>query len=269
MAPFAAYVLDYLFTDAEMRSRGEVTFPWVRQHGYAWFDSRLRGHAPGQVYGHEAWPWLHRTAATVDTINVDRVLAHGGGEFHVVLLNQVREAQRVQVTLDERSLGRRVDGASVAVVLDNRPAPSLTVAGRSVSLELPALGIAALTLDGVNIDVPTHRTRPPRHFKLPAKPGTTKVGLDGSKIEARGAWIVAPPFEHRDLYVYLAASAAQCQRAILRCRVGNGQEQSVDCERFPFEFTVRVANLAAPVTWRVEAELPQGTRVRTAPTVMR
>jgi len=269
VVPFAAYVLDYLFTDAEVRSGGKITFPWVRQHGYAWFDSRLRGHAPGKVYGHEAWPWLHRTAATVDTVNVDRVLAHGDGKFHVVLLNQVREPQRARVTFDERALGRRVDGAAVTVVPGNRPAQSLTVADRSVSLELPALGIAALTLDRVHVDVPTHRTRPPQHFELPTQPGTIKAGFDGAKFEARGAWIAAPPFEHRDLYVYLAASAAQCQRATLCYRVGNREEQSTSCEHFPFEFTVRVDDIATPVTWRVEAELPDGSRVQTPPTAMR
>ena len=266
--PFAAYVLDYLFTDAEMRSAGRVAFPWVRQHGYAWFDCRLRGHAPGQVYGHEAWPWLHRTAASVDTVNVDRVLAHGDGKFHVLLLNQVREPQRVQVTFDERVLGRKVDGARVEAVLDNEPARSLTVAGRSVSLELPALGIAALTLDRVKIDVPTHRTRPARHFALPSEPGTTKAGLDGAGCEARASWIAAPPFDHRDLYVYLAASAAQCQDATLHYRVGTAAERAVVCERFPFEFTVRVADPAAPVTWSVEAALPDGKRVQTAPVTM-
>ncbi len=39
----------------------------------------------------------------------------------------------------------------------------------------------------------------------------------------------------------------------------------MNCEQFPFELTVRVTDLATPVTWRVETELPDGPRVRTKP----
>jgi len=261
--PFAAYVLDYLFTDAEVRSNGQVAFPWVRQFGYAWFDCRLRGHAPGRVYGCEAWPWLHRTAATVDTVNVDRVLAHGGGKFHVVLLNQTRDPQPVRVTFDEAVLNRELDGARVSVMFDNEAASPLAVSGNSVSLTLTPLGIAALTLDGAKIDVPTHGATPPRHIKLPGEPAVVKAPFEGSDIEARAAWITAPPFEWRDLYVYLTAGAKDCERATLHYRVGDGPRRSRVCRRFPFEFSVRVDDLHSPIMWHVEIQTHSGKRIRT------
>ncbi|MFA5190768.1 MAG: hypothetical protein WC740_08580 [Verrucomicrobiia bacterium] len=252
--PFAAYVLDYLFTDAETRSKGAVSFPSVRQCGYVWFDNRLRGYAPGRVCGQPAWPWLHRTAATVDTINVDRVLAHGGGKFHVVLLNQVREEQTVRVKFDPQALGRSVDGAKLSVRLDNRSAPPLRLKDGAVTLKLRPLGIAALTLDGVKIDVPTHRAAPPSRLPLPDKSGLRRQPVAGTKLEAIGTEICVPPFTWRDLYVYVAAGLDDCKSATLRYRVGDNAEQQVKVTRFPWEFSVRVDDVRSPITWTVEAQ---------------
>ncbi|MCX6898862.1 MAG: hypothetical protein NT105_09195 [Verrucomicrobia bacterium] len=252
--PFAAYVLDYLFTDAETRSKGTVSFPSVRQCGYVWFDNRLRGHAPGKVYGQPAWPWLHRTAATVDTINVDRVLAHGGGKFHVVLLNQIREEQTVRVKFDPQVFGRAVDGAKVSLRLDNKPAPPLRLKDGAVSLKLKPLGIAVLTLDGVKVDVPTHRAAPPAKLSLPGDNGLRRQPVAGAKLEAIGTEICVPPFTWRDLYVYIAAGFDDCKSATLRYRVGSGAEQQVKVTRFPWEFSVRVDDMRLPITWSVEVQ---------------
>lgn len=260
--PFAAYVLDYLFTDAEVRSEGAIQFPAVRQCGYVWFDARLRGHAPGAVYGQPAWPWLHRTAATVDTPNVDRVLAHGDGKFHVVLLNQVREPQKVCVKLDARALGRDVGGAWVWVRQENRRSWPKKAKDGVVSLELAPLGIAALTLDGVKIDVSTHRAAPPAKLALPTEPALRRQPIDGTKLEAIGTEIVVPPFTWRDLFVYVAAKIGECQSATLRYRVGDGPERQATAERFPWEFSVRVDDMRGPVTWAVDVTLADGRVVR-------
>lgn len=255
--PFAAYVLDYLFTDAGMRSEGAVAFPSTRQCGYVWFDSRLYGHAPGEVYGQTAWPWLHRTAATVDTVRVDRVLAHGDNAVHVVLLNQVRERQAVRVRFDEKALGRSLEGLPVKVWLDNRRAPDAVVRSGEVALELEPLGIAALSIEGVRVDVPTHREPPANQFALPGKTGVLRQAIPGTALEAIGTEIVAPPFERRDLFVYVAAGLDDLRSATLRYQVGHGEEQRVRVERFPWEFSVRIGDLKAPVNWQVDVELPE------------
>lgn len=257
--PFAAYVLDYLFTDAETRSAGEVAFPSVRQCGYVWFDSRLFGHAPGKVYGQPAWPWLHRTAATVNNINIDRVLAHGDGKFHVVLMNQIREPQQVRVTFDEKVLGRSIDGAQVSVRNNGKICEPITAKDRSVQLQLSPLGIAALTLDGVTVDVPTHRITPPGKLSLPKEDALVRAQIPGTKLEAIGTIIEVPPFTCRDLYVYLAAGIDDCRAAKLRYRIGAGPEQEIKCDRFPWEFSARIDDMTSPVSWNMDVQLADGT----------
>jgi hypothetical protein len=259
IVPFAAYVLDYLFTDAEIRSDGEVKFPSTRQSGYVWFDNRLFGHAPGKVYGQTAWPWLHRTAATVDNIAVDRVLAHGDDKFHVALLNQTREPQQVRVTFDEKAIGRTVEGARVITHVENKTSEPLTIKDRAVNLELGPLGITVLTLDGCHIDIPTHRIAPPEKFSLPQKPGAQRVAIPDSKLEAIGTEIQVPPFAWRDLFVYVTASIDDCRAAILRYRIGDGPEKEIKDGSFPWEFSARIADMKSPVTWNVDVQMADGT----------
>jgi hypothetical protein len=250
--PFAAYVLDYLFTDAETRTHGAVHFPSVRQCGYVWFDSRLRGHAPGTVYGQPAWPWLHRTAATVDNVAVDRVLAHGDGRFHVVLLNQTRDPQRVRVTLDPRVLGRPLAAAPATLRRDQAPATAVPIRDSVTTVDLPPLGVATLTVDDVHIDVPTHRLAPPATLPLPTAPALRRQPVPGTKLEAIGTEIHVPPFTWRDLFVYVTASLDDLSVATLYYRVGAAPEQRVTYPRFPWEFSIRLTDTTTPVTWRVE-----------------
>lgn len=263
--PFTAFVVDYLFTDAEIQSAGAVKFPSTRQCGYVWFDSRLYGHAPGAVYGDAAWPWLHRTAATLDTINIDRVLAHGGGKFHVVLLNQIREPQRVRVRFDEKILGRSVEGAALVTHLDNQLAPPVIVKDGVAELTLSPLGIAALMLDGTNIDVSTHRVAPPEKLALPKAPATQSAPLGDTKLQAIGTVLQVPPFTWRDLFVYLTASIDDCRSATLRYRIGNGPELRVEKHEFPWEFSVRIDDPTAPITWQLEGELNDGRKLTATP----
>jgi hypothetical protein len=259
--PFTAFVVDYLFTDAEMRSAGAVKFPSTRQCGYVWFDSRLYGHAPGHVYGDPAWPWLHRTAAKVDTINVDVLLAEGSGKFHVVLLNQVREPQRLRVSFDETVLGRPVEGAELSLHLDNEVAPPVRVKNGVAEVTLSPLGIATLTLDGVHIDVPTHRILPPTTTPLPKAPAQQIAPLGDTKLQAIGTVIEVPPFTWRDLYIYATASIDDARSATLRYRIGESPEQRLEKHEFPWEFTIRTEDRATPISWQLDLELTDGRHV--------
>ncbi len=251
---FAASVVDFLFTEAELRSAGKVRFPTVRQCGYVWFDNRLWGHAPGSFYGEEAWPWLHRTAVRLDNPAVDHVLAEGNGRLHVLLMNQSAREQVVRLAFDGKVLGRSAGGVELKV--HGGPALSTAADGTAV-IRIPARGTVALTMAGVKIDVSTHRVKPPEHFKFPETPATTPVKIEGTEWVAEANLIQAPPFVSADLYVHLDAGLEALKSATLRYRVA-GAEKKVEVARFPFEFTVPVGKADTPVEWAVDVVLPDG-----------
>ena len=101
-----AWTIDYLVTEAEVLSDGKISFPSVRQQGYAYFDSRIFGHAPGKVYDDpSAWLYLKRGLVSTDNVQVNCITAHGDGGFHVILTNQSQQPQSVKVALSASALG--------------------------------------------------------------------------------------------------------------------------------------------------------------------
>ena len=255
---FTASVVDFLFTEAELRSGGNVKFPAVRQCGYVWFDSRLWGHAPGSFYGQEAWPWLNRSAVTLDNPAVDHLLAEGGGKLHVLLMNQSARPQVVEVKFDAKVLGRTMEQVS----LDTFQAPAGGRGTAEVSqglavIHLPPRATLGLTMNGVKIDVPTHRVKPPEHLMLPATAAIPAVKIAGTEWQAKATLIQAPPFTDADLYVHLDAPLESLKSAVLRYRVA-GVEKRLQVDRFPFEFTVPAGNGDEPVEWAVDVVLPDG-----------
>jgi hypothetical protein len=263
IAPFTASVLDFLFADAEVRSKGQVAFPAVRQMGYVWFDSRLWGHAPGLIYGESAWPWLNKEAVTVRNPKVDHLLAHGEGKLHIILMNQSLKEEKVRVKMNESLLGRKLNEAPLTMHLSNQRGRPVQARAGEFEVSIPVQGLAVLSLDGVTIDVPTHRTQPPKHVSLTQAPASPRVAINQTPWHATATIIQAPPFQWRDFYAYVNSTLGEVKSATLRYRLGDGQEQQMIVDRFPFEFSVRV-NSKEPIHWSVEVTQADGTRNESA-----
>jgi hypothetical protein len=248
---FAAYVLDYLFTDVETRSGGAISFPSVRQKGYVWFDNRLRGFAPGVLYGESAWLWLNPRAAISSNQAIDVVLAHNDKTLWTVLLNQTLQSQRTTISFDPKTIGTSTQGKVLRSWTNNHPASPITIKERSVEVELPPMGMTVLALDGAHINVPTHHGIAAAFLPLPGAGPLTDQRVEMSSFHAFGTVLAVPPATRRDLYVYIAASVKECPAATLIYRVGLEREQKSSMTQSPCEFSVRIPAGNEKVTWRV------------------
>ncbi|MDQ2843795.1 MAG: hypothetical protein M3Y72_22690, partial [Acidobacteriota bacterium] len=249
---FTAYVVDYLFSDVQMRSKGAIHFPTMRQDGYVWFDNDLPGYAPGTVYGHLAWPWLHKSAAAVKNQNVDKVLAHNDKETFVILLNQTHEAQQTAVSFDGKVLGTEVEGKSVRLWVDNEPRNREQIRGGSLSVSIPPFGIVVMALDGTHVNVPTQTGSPLLRRALPSEVASTEQMIPKSKYKAVGTFLSAPPFDSKELYVYVAAPASGCNAARLSYTIDHEPERHAGVSRFPCEFSVAIPDTRSSVEWHVD-----------------
>lgn len=256
IAPFAAYVVDYVFSDAEMRSHGDFAFPAARQYGYVWFDSRMRGFAPGKVYGETAWPWVHPTAATSDNKNVDVVLAHNKGSLYVALMNQTYTPQHVTVHLDASVLGAKLDGNKARVWVENKPQARRVVKDDTIQLNLAGGGFAVLALDGLHIHVPAHEVEGPAVAPVEPNNALEVKSIPNSTLKATGTYITSPQFHSRELYAFVQATAAQCGAATLVYKIGKGPEERKSVKEFPCEFSIDIPYDQARVDWHVEGVQP-------------
>ncbi|MBN2450031.1 MAG: hypothetical protein JXR77_06560 [Lentisphaeria bacterium] len=257
-----AWTLDYLVAELALRSEGRVSFPSQRQFGYAWFDSRTYGHAPGRVYDAEnAWLWLRRGVVSVDQTSVNTLLAHNGHNLFVALMNENNTPEQVTVDFSPDLLGVAPGSLRRTEVLrNNAPAEPLALAQDRGTVTVPGRGLVVLSVPGVHIDVPTHR-----RFPVPdagPHPAGIEVPTDaGFPVRAAVIQVLPGPW---DAYVWCAASPQQVRRATLHFSIDGAAWQGCEVDRYPFEFSVPVADPAAAFRFRVEGETPSGKPFHTA-----
>ena len=169
----------------------------------------------------------------------------------------------MRISFDDKALGRSVEGAELKLHLDNQTAPPVRVKNGMIEVILSPLGIAAFTLDGVTINVPTHRIVPPASIPLPSKPTQQIAPLGDTEYRAIASLLQVSPFTWRDLFVYLDAAIGDCRAATLRYHIGDGPEERIEKREFPWEFTAHTKNLDAQISWQLDVELSDGRRVTT------
>ncbi len=154
---FLAAVHDYLFSNAYVKSEGNVDFPNTRIQGYAWFNNRMYGHEPGVIYNETGmWPWLKEGTITVSSKQIDWIAGRKNGRAAFVLTNAGDNTENITVTLNE-DLG--VAEAAVVTMYDAKGNITTTRAyDNQIKVTVPAKGILTLAVDGANIKAPGYST---------------------------------------------------------------------------------------------------------------
>ena len=252
IGPHLAWSIDYLVSEAEMLSDGAIAFPSLRQFGYAYFDSRIFGHAPGKVYDDpEAWLLLRRGLVSVDNPQINTLLAWGKKRLHVILTNQSQQAQDVTLTAGE---GFEVEPGvepQVTVRVGNATPVPLAVDGdgQSVKVRVPARGLATVTVTGVKIAPPARPQyaadrKAVAALVLPGEPATRAAAI---QVEP-GAWHAC---------IWSTASPKQARSARLQYQL-DGQWRTLEKGEYPFEFLVPVASEQQAIRFKLELTLPDG-----------
>ena len=249
-----AWTIDYLVTEAEVLSDGRIRFPSQRQHGYAYFDSRIFGHAPGRVFDDPAaWLIFRRGLVTLDNVQINYLLAHGRDGLHVILTNQSHQEQKVTVSLSPRTLkldpARAVTGR---LQLGAGEPTELTVQQGRATIAIPARGLAVLTVPEARLEMSTPRQSEPRkppqgESILTLKDPVAQTRAAALQMDA-GSW---------DAYVWSSASPAQAQAATLHYTTG-GPWQTTEARQYPFEFSIPMKDEKAILHFRVELTRPDG-----------
>ncbi len=238
------WCLDYLVSEAMLRTNAAITFPSLRQTGYAFFNYRVYGHAPGKIFDHSnVWLWFNRQLVTVDEPQLNTLTAHDDRRLFITLMNEDAVARVSTVRASAALLGVPSLAGKTVQVLDatGQVLTTTTCTGAQVAkVEVPARDLRVVVVQEVAPQVATHRVQ------LPAQPGsgvvmvpTTCAKLEGKKpVLAHGAPIQVLPGRW-SAYVWLDASREQVRKATLRYSVDGGrtfQEQHRD--QYPYEFTV-------------------------------
>ena len=256
VGPHLAWSIDYLVSEAEMLSDGAISFPALRQYGYAYFDSRIFGHAPGKVYDDDAaWLLFRRGVVSVDNVQINTLLAWSEKKLHVILTNQSQQPQ--DVTL-QAGPGMQIEpGADPQATVRIGAAPPAPLAVQRdplrMKIRLPARGLAAVTLTGVKVAPPA---RPQWAANRPASAPLT-LASEAAPTHA-AALALEPGAWHA--YVWSSASPKRARSASLHYQL-DGQWHQIIKPEYPFEFIVPVPEEAQTLRFKLELKRSDGRTV--------
>ncbi len=148
-----ASVQDYLFSNAYVKSDGAIDFPSTRSEGYAWFNNRSYGAAPGNMYAeNDMWPWLSEGTITVSSQQIDWIAGRKNGRAAFALTNAGDLDEAVTVTFSE-ALG--VSGTATVYDAEGNT-QEISVNNGKVNVTVPRKGIVTVAVNGNGITAPRY-----------------------------------------------------------------------------------------------------------------
>lgn len=248
------FTMDWLVTDAEVRSGGKIRFPYAKQQGYVWFVNRVFGASPnmlGEVFGDKGVKLsLDRTRVKVAGKEVNHLVGRSADRVWVILTNDAKRDVTAKVALDAAGLGLRSD-AKVRVV----DATGATVAEKPLepTLDVPVAqgGLVALAIDAAHAEI--GRELPPLEN---GRVGRTLPG-DWKSVHA---FRIRSPFRKDALYVVLTGRPGEGAGAQLTLG-----EQTFSDDKFPHEFIVYPLPMEQDATFTIELRDAEGKVTNVGP----
>jgi hypothetical protein len=230
-----SWTIDYIVSEAALRSQGAIDFPALRQFGYAYFDNLVYGHAPGSIFGEKgAWLWFVKDLVKLDNSQINYLTAHSKDKFYVILMNESNKAEKVNVTFNPAKISKGAGQFSQARIVGDKGG-TVALANNAGQVTVEPRGLVVLAIDGLEIEVPAHQ-----QFAQP-KPATEPgfVKATGNGIEARAAAIQIEPGPWQ-AYIWSTADSGKLKEISLAWTAGDktGTIKDVD---YPYEFSVPVA----------------------------
>lgn len=265
IAPQLAWTIDYLVAEASLRSAGKIHFPSVRQDGYAYFDNRVYGHAPGTIYDtNDLWLWLRRGLVTIDNPQMNYLVAHNDNQVFLILMNESQQEETATVHFSPDVLNFNPQTVrEVTQLIDSGVAPSPVLQDGAAKITISPRGLLVLRLDHAKIDVPAHHI-----YSRPTTgqyPGYLKMSTEsGVNIYAVALQLAPGPW---DAYVWCTAFPQQARSVRLHYQLGS-EWQQLDNLEYPFEFSVQVKDGQTPFRFSVEGTTADGKVFRTAESVI-
>ncbi|MDR3456236.1 MAG: GDSL-type esterase/lipase family protein [Verrucomicrobiae bacterium] len=257
--PHIALLFDYLITDAEVRSRGQICFPARYAQGYAYLQSRVYGDRPGSFCGDtNVWLYMPRGAVKSDSTQINYISARGNDKFYFALMNQ--SPNKVVTTASIEIPGIDANATySATVWLDHGPAKQAILRNGSMTLSISAKGIAAVAIDGLK-PIATYQDKV-LDAKVTPTTGSSYVIFTNTPIGQVSGMLFSFGRGLNNAYVWLAADATVLQQAKLIYRCSDGAWHEMTDSTYPFEFNVPIDDLDSKLEFRVEGVLNHGHRV--------
>ncbi len=229
--PMASMLLDYMVTDAYVRSNGKINFPYEYMEGYAYLQNNLYGAEKGNFYTEsKAQLWMPARLLRIDNTELNYIAARKDDKLLLAFTNQSGKPVTATVTINPSwvKLGSR----SAVTAYTGKLVKGLK--DSSITITVPGNGLTAVAVQGAVI-------RSTFQQKI-LDAAHTAASHDYVKLKAGNAQAMLFNLGEysRRLYVYLEDDDNKYKQASLIYTTASGKEVRMDDSAYPFEFTVPV-----------------------------
>lgn len=237
--PMASMLIDYLVTDAFVRSNGRIDFPAEYIEGYAYLQNKMYGSTPGTFYNEkDVQLWMPARLLTSTSREVNYIAARKGNRLYLAFVNQSKTAVRTRIALNPSLV--QTTNASRVMSLNGAQAGRLHQGTFECTVE-PG-GIAAFVVEHV---------APQVRFQHKILAHNKETGNDYGEIPTGNAKAMLFRLGDyaRRLFLYLEDDDNRWRSVQLQYSVAGGETKSVRKDAYPFEFTVPLQQATAMQCW--------------------
>lgn len=231
--PMASMLLDYLVTDAFVKSEGKVNFPSEYIEGYAYLQNKLYGAKKGNIYNEkDIQLWMPSGLLKSSNVELNYISGRKRDEVYFVFTNQSRQQETTTITINSNLL--QVKNKVILEMWDGAKWLPKTMTKDSVfTVSLDARGIKTYRLKGLQPNVSLQDQLLANSLELKNDHVNIKEG------NAKAMLIKLGDFSAR-LFLYLEDDDNKWQQANLVFKDEKRKESSLTDESYPFEFTIPV-----------------------------
>ncbi|MCD2424286.1 hypothetical protein LQ567_16015 [Niabella pedocola] len=251
--PMASLFMDYLASDAYIKSGGRIHFPNDYIEGYAYLQNKFYGHKKGSFMGSDQVQlWMPARLLKIGDIGLNYIAARKEDSLFIAFANQ--SAHPIQTTVTVNPVWVRFPGNTVMTVLGEKKQEE-ALKDSSFTITVPANGQTAVVLKGAVV------TSAFQDQLLQPVADKSRDYLSISEGNAKALLFKLGGYGRR-LFVYLEDDDTKWSSVRLQYRIGKSKPAVISKNSYPFEFTV-AADRQQPVFFSLILTGTDGRTVRT------
>jgi len=248
--PLASMLLDYLITDAFVRSEAQVFFPDEYIEGYAYLQNKLYGAAKGNFYEEKnVQLWMPARLLKSSNVELNYIAARKDNKLFIAFTNQSDKPVTSTIVLNPSLV--KVSAKSTIASFTAKSTPN--VKDSTFNIIVPAKGIASVVINNVTTNASFQQRLLADRIDNTKDYATIPEGNAHAFLFKMGAYA-------RRLYVYLEDDDNKWSAVKLIYTDVNGKKQAAVKSEYPYEFTIPV-DLKKSVSFSLELTGTDGSTV--------
>ena len=250
--PFLAMLEDFLINQTFASSNQNISFPYIRQNGYAYFNSNQYGHAPGKFYDeNDMWLWLAEDTVMPDSIQINWLATRKDGVMGIALMNEDWVDTTTTITLGDKVPGGKNFSGSAILYDENGQIGTVDVVNGAFTLTIPTKGFRAVKLNIPEVTAPGYASE---EYSM----NEAVIGATVSEHTNGKGYVLQMDPDFYYAYVYTTTNQRKIQSATLTYTV-NGETKTETATVYPFEFIIKVDDADAEFVYTISETALDGT----------